>query len=108
MSVVADSCNPIEITRKEWERIAKSNNCGFINIEIICSDENEHIKRVESRVSEIENLKLPNWTKIINREYHKWEQERIIIDTAHRTIEESECELNHKIEDILNRQTTNR
>ena len=103
LSVVADSCNPIEITRKEWERIAQSSNCDFINVEIICSDENEHKKRAESRISEIENLKLPNWTKIINREYHKWEQERIIIDTANKTVEESECELNRKIEHILNK-----
>lgn len=106
LSVAADSCNPIEITRREWEKIAQSSNCDFINIEIICSDQSEHKKRAESRVSEIENLKLPNWNKIINREFHKWERERIILDTAHKTIYESEYELNRKIEEVLNKKSS--
>lgn len=105
LSVVADSCNPIERTRKEWEKLALSNNCDFVNIEINCSDQSEHKKRAESRVSEIENLKLPNWSKIKNREYHRWVRERIIIDTAHKTINESENELHRKIEEILNKKS---
>lgn len=44
LNVIADSCNPIDITRKEWEIIAQSNNGEIINIEIICSDEKEHKK----------------------------------------------------------------
>jgi predicted kinase len=108
LNIIADSCNPVDITRKEWERIAQSTNSDFINIEIICSDEKEHKKRSELRVSEIENLKSPNWDKIISLEYHKWEKERIVIDTAHKTVEESECELIQKIENFLNKQTTNR
>lgn len=39
--VVADSCNPIELTRKEWEAVAESNSCWYIDIEIVCSDMNE-------------------------------------------------------------------
>ena len=108
LNVIADSCNPLDITRKEWEIIAQSNNGEIINIEIICSDEKEHKKRSELRISEIENLKSPNWDKIISREYHKWEKEVIVIDTANKTVEENECELIQKIENILNKQTTNR
>lgn len=108
LNIIADSCNPIDITRKEWEKIAQSNNSDIINIEVICSDKKEHKKRSELRLSEIENLKSPSWEDIISREYHKWEQEIIVIDTAHKTVEESECELIQKIENILNKQTTNR
>jgi predicted kinase len=104
LSVVADSCNPIQITREEWEKIAESNSCIYINIEVICSDKNEHKTRAESRTSEIDNLKMPTWTQIVNREYDKWIRDRIIIDTAHKSIEDSASELILKIEHSLRTQ----
>ena len=100
-NVVTDSCNPITLTRKEWEEIATQNGCKYINIEIVCSNLTEHKKRVETRVSEIENLKLPKWKDIENREYHLWGKERIIIDTANKTIENCIEELTDKIEQYL-------
>ena len=38
--VIADSCNPIKLTRSEWEKVASSSGADFENIEIICSDRN--------------------------------------------------------------------
>ncbi len=100
-NVVADSCNPINLSRKEWESIAKKNNCIFINIEVLCSKKEEHKKRIETRKSEIENLYLPTWKEVENREYHTWETERIIIDTANKSIKESLKELKDKIKRYL-------
>lgn len=97
LSVVADSVNPIVHTRKQWEEVAISNNSSFINIEVICSDKNEHRKRIETRVTEVENLKLPTWEEVENRIFHPWKNERIVIDTAHKSIEESQKELDRKI-----------
>ena len=96
-NVVADSCNPIILTRREWEDVAEKNNSIFVNIQILCSDKEEHKKRVETRSVEILGLKSPTWEDIENREYHSWDRERIIIDTAGRTEKESFEELNHKI-----------
>ncbi|MDR2235017.1 MAG: AAA family ATPase [Chryseobacterium sp.] len=101
INVVSDSCNSIELTRRDWEKVAQSSHCDFINIETICSDKKEHQQRAESRVAEVENLKIPDWESIQNCEFHQWREERIIIDTAHKTIKESEDELYHKIEDYL-------
>lgn len=100
-NVVSDSCNPIKITRKEWENVAKNNDCVFINIEVVCSDKEEHKERIETRESEIEGLKLPVWEEVETREYHSWESERIIIDTAHKSIENSFEELKGKIKQYL-------
>lgn len=61
INVVADSCNPIILTRREWETIAEINNAIFINIEVVCSDKNEHKKRIETRIVDVENLALPTW-----------------------------------------------
>jgi predicted kinase len=96
-NVVADSCNPINLTRREWEKVAEENHCIFVNIEVFCSDKKEHKSRVETRKSEIKNLKLPTWQEVENREYHAWESEKITIDTAKKSVESSFEELKEKI-----------
>ncbi|MGF1491731.1 MAG: AAA family ATPase [Microcoleaceae cyanobacterium] len=40
--VVADSVNPLKITRDAWREIAAQANSPFVEIEIICSDLKEH------------------------------------------------------------------
>jgi len=100
-NVVSDSCNPINLTRKEWEDVAKEHDCIFINIEILCSNKEEHRKRVETRKNEVKGLKLPTWKEVESREYDSWDCERIIIDTANKSINESFGELKKKIKQYL-------
>lgn len=92
-SVVADSVNPWKLTRNEWNEVAVSAGVNFINIEVICSDSIEHRFRVENRYSDIRGLKLPTWKHVKDRDYHNWDSERIVIDTANKNIEESFREL---------------
>jgi len=99
-NVVSDQCNPINLTRNEFNNIALKNNCIYLNIEIICSDKNEHKNRIVNRKSEIDNLKLPTWEEINNRQFETWEEEHIIIDTANKTIEKCVYELKEKIKSI--------
>jgi len=87
LSVVADSCNPIELTRREWEQVARDAGAAYRNIEIVCSDPGEHRRRVETRVSTVEGLRLPTWSEVETREYHDWTRPRILIDTAGRSEE---------------------
>jgi hypothetical protein len=53
-----------------------------VNIEVCCSDHDEHKKRVENRSREIRGLNLPTWKDVKDREYHDWTSDRIVIDTA--------------------------
>ena len=92
-SVIADSCNPVQLTRKEWQETAISVNAEFINIEIICSDREIHKQRVGARLPDIPNLNLPSWQDILQREYHQWNEARIVIDTATKSIEDCHKEL---------------
>jgi predicted kinase len=94
VSVAADSCNPIELTRREWERVAVEAGVRFVNIEVVCSDIREHRRRVETRPSTVPGLRLPTWHEVETREYHDWTVERLVVDTAGRS--ESEC-----IEELL-------
>jgi predicted kinase len=89
LDVVSDSCNPLELTRREWEQVAKNNSAEFVNIEVICSNQTEHQHRVESRRSDIPELRLPTWRDVQDREYHQWSADRIIIDTAECSTDES-------------------
>ena len=86
-SVVADSCNPIALTRDEWERVALEHGAHPVNIEVICSDPIEHRRRVEQRDVGIVGLALPSWEQVQTREYHPWTRERIVVDTAGRSVE---------------------
>ncbi len=93
LSVVADSVNPLEITREAWRNVAINTGCNFCEIEILCSNKQEHKKRIESRTSDIEGLKLPSWNDVTNRNYEPWTKDRIVIDTAGKSIPESQEEL---------------
>jgi predicted kinase len=92
-SVVADSCNPVAFTRREWNEVATKINAAFIDIEIRCSDPAEHRNRIENRRGEVAGLELPTWQAVQNRKYDPWTSQRIAIDTADKTIESSFQEL---------------
>lgn len=99
VSVVADSCNPIELTRREWEKLALDSQAEYVNIEVICSDPVEHRRRVESRESSVQGLKLPTWEEVEDRDYSEWTTGRIAIDTAGRSAEHCFDELFSRLRD---------
>ena len=96
VSVVADSCNPIELTRREWEQVAREAHARHLNIEIICADAVEHRRRVESREATVPGLRLPTWDEVENRKYEESTVERIVIDTS-GSIEDCVVELLQEI-----------
>jgi len=104
--VIADSCNPIELTRKEWQQVAKDSKATFVDIEVICSNVTEHRDRAETRDSTIKGLVLPKWEQIKSREYHNWSDNIIQIDTANKSQETAFQELLQKIERYKPRQRT--
>ena len=97
ISCISDSCNPIELTRREWQEVAESAGAKFINIEISCSDSSEHEQRVIARRSETTNLKLPDWKQVQSRHYESWRADVIKIDTAGKSIEMAFAELAEKL-----------
>ncbi len=100
VSVIADSCNPIELTRSEWETLARNTQARCVNIEVTCSDPLEHRRRVETRGATVAGLVPPTWEAVLCREYHPWTSERIVIDTTQRTEDESFEELVSKLNSL--------
>ena len=91
--VVADSVNSLQVTRDAWLSVAEHASTNLAEVEVVCSDAAEHRRRIETRRSEIEKLKLPTWQDVIDREYEKWERPHIVIDTASNTVKETVAEL---------------
>jgi predicted kinase len=88
-SVVADSVNPLGITRRAWIDVAVQAGAPFTEIEVICSDQGEHRRRVELRQSDVAGLRLPLWNEVMGREYDEWNTKHIVIDTAGQTPDQS-------------------
>ena len=88
-TVVADSVNPLQSTRDAWIAVANSVPVGFLEIEVKCSDADEHRRRVEDRAVDLPGLRPLTWADVSAREYHPWNREHLEIDTAGRTVEQS-------------------
>lgn len=88
LTVVADCVNPISITRDAWRDVANRLGVRALEVEIQCSDASEHRRRVESRVVAIPGLIPPTWEEVAAREYHPWDRDHLVVDTAKETPEQ--------------------
>jgi predicted kinase len=89
LTVIADSVNPLQVTRASWRDIATRAGVAFVEIEVVCSDEAEHRRRVETRSPDIAGFTLPTWAEVVRREYEPWDTEHLVIDTAGQTVAQS-------------------
>ena len=87
--VVADCVNPVPESREAWRVIASCARVPLIEVEIICTDQVEHQRRVEERVSDIAGLVLPSWRDVQEHAYQPWDEPHVIIDTAGLTPEQA-------------------
>ena len=81
--VIADCVNPWPLTRNEWRSVAERAAVRAVEVEIVCSDADEHRRRVESRRPDIPGHELPTWHDVIARDYRAWDRDRWVIETAH-------------------------
>jgi predicted kinase len=87
--VVADAVNPLKLTRDAWLEIATAAACPLFEIELICSDHDEHRRRVEARPSEGDGFPAVTWQQVIDRVYEPWDRPHLVIDTARRSPREA-------------------
>jgi predicted kinase len=81
-TVIADSVDPIALTRNAWRDIAARSESRIIEIETICSDVEDRRRRIETRVIDIPGLVPPTWQQVVEREYERWDRPHIVVDTA--------------------------
>jgi predicted kinase len=81
-TVIADCVNPWSLTRGAWHAVAARAGVAALDVEIVCSDAAEHRRRVESREPDIAGHRLPHWRDVVGRDYHAWDRDRLVVDTA--------------------------
>ena len=86
--VVADSVNPLQVTRDSWAAVARNARVDLVEVEVVCSDAAEHRKRVESRSEGRDRFPL-TWAGV----YEKWTTPSLVIDTAGKGVSEAQQEL---------------
>ena len=76
-TVVADCVNPWPLTRAAWRSVAERAGVRAVEVEIVCSDEAEHRRRVASRVADIDG------------HYRPWDSPRLLIDSSRMNVQEA-------------------
>jgi len=89
LDVIAECVNPIALTRDAWLDIAAASGAAIIEVEVICSDEVEHRRRVATRTSDVEGLLKPTWSEIMDREYEPWSRPHLPVDSARISVEDA-------------------
>ena len=85
-TVIADSVNPIRLTREAWRDVGKRSGSVVVDVQVICSDKAQHRHRIEARDP---NTRASNWLEIINRDFDAVDHTTIVIDTAGQAVEQS-------------------
>jgi len=88
-TVVADCVNPWPLTRDEWRAVGEQIGVPVVEVEVVCSNQPEHRRRVELRVADIGGHQVPTWTEVLERDYRPWDRARLVIDTSQQTVSES-------------------
>jgi predicted kinase len=86
--VIGDSVNDWTLTRNAWRDVGVRAEAKVIEVEVVCSDREEHRRRVETRVSDVPGLLLPDWKAVMERDYHPWDRDHVIVDTASRSVDD--------------------
>jgi predicted kinase len=89
LTVIADSVNPLAVTRAAWRDVARRADVDYLEVEVVCSDRAEHERRATTRGSDIPGLQPPTWRDIQLRAYEAWDGDRLVLDTAEHTVVES-------------------
>ena len=82
LDVIVECVNPVAVTRDAWPETARAAGAAVVEIEVICSDEVEHRRRVQNRGSDVDGLVKPTWAEIAAREYEPWSRTPVRVDSA--------------------------
>jgi predicted kinase len=92
-AAVADAVNGIEPGRAMWRVVARECKSDLFFVEVVCSNREEHRRRVESRDASTPPLPLPSWNEVLQREYEPWTDPVLTIDAV--------APVDHCVDEIL-------
>lgn len=81
-TVVADSVNPIALTRDAYLAVAERAGVPLVEVELVCSDRRLHRERLEARKTDVPGAAQVSWEAVLARRVDPWARPRLLIDTA--------------------------
>ncbi|WP_238146617.1 2-C-methyl-D-erythritol 4-phosphate cytidylyltransferase [Ornithinimicrobium murale] len=81
LDVVADSVNPLPVTRQAWRDVAAHHGARVVEVELTCAV-TEHRERVETRTADIEGHQVPDWRAVQASDYSPWPDADLCLDTT--------------------------
>lgn len=82
-TVVVDAVNAVEPAREQWRRLAERTRATLRFIEVRCSDEQEHRRRLEARGRRFDDFPEPTWEAVLDVRmgFAPWLDPRLVIDS---------------------------
>jgi len=80
-NVVVDAVNGVEVAREMWRTLATECHAALSFVMVICSDTDEHRRRVEARADPTPPLPSPTWAEVVKREFVAWDEPVVLIDS---------------------------
>ncbi|WP_256838111.1 2-C-methyl-D-erythritol 4-phosphate cytidylyltransferase [Ornithinimicrobium faecis] len=81
LDVVADSVNPLPVTRAAWREVASASGATVLEVELTCAA-TEHRERVEGRTADIVGHQVPDWSGVQAADYVPWTDADVALDTT--------------------------
>ena len=85
-TVVVDAVNPVPEARTSWLAAAGRAEARLVIVETVLPDQEEHRRRVESRVVDIPDHEMPTWDEVQRSEWVAWDEardgRRLLVDTT--------------------------
>ena len=81
--VIVDAVNAVEPAREQWRQLADRTDSRLRFIEVRCSDEAEHRRRLERRQRGIDGMPEPDWDSVQARRagFDDWQDDRLVLDS---------------------------
>jgi predicted kinase len=84
LTVIADAVTSLEVARAMWRRTVRRSHSAMRVIEVICSDEEVHRRRLAGRQRGIEGFPEPSWEDVLRRrdEWEPWTDDHLTVDSV--------------------------
>ena len=78
----ADAVNGVRAARDGWAAVAVECRAPLRFVEVICSDQEEHRRRVEGRGPDLPGQGVPTWEQVRNRRWEPFTTPRLLVDNT--------------------------
>lgn len=94
--VIADCVNALQMTRHAWAKVAEECRVAYLPVQLVCSDADEHRRRVTGRRADIEGHVLPTWEQVLATRFDPPAPGVLSVDTG-------ACDAGSAVEQIIRR-----